>query len=353
MTQKMRAIRLFAPGDVRCVEVDVPRIEEGKDVIVKVKSCGVCGSDIPRAMVKGAYKYPITIGHEFAGEVVDIGNDVTNVKPGDRVTVMPLLECGKCDYCKIGHHVTCDSYDYYGSRIDGAMAEYIKVTADNVLKIPTGVDYEMASMTDPTAIAFHAVRKANVEAGQTAVVFGLGAIGYLAMQWLKLKGCVSVIVVDIFDEKLKLAEKMGADYCINGKTQNVVEIIKDITAGSGLDIAIELVGSKITQVQAIQSVRKLGTVVYCGISYDDLTIPNSELSKILRGELTIKGAWNSSITPLPVNEWKTSLAFMKNGKIKPDPLITHRFRLEECKEAFNMMYNKTEVFTKVLFKPEE
>jgi len=353
MAQKMRAVRLFSPGDVRCVEVDVPQIENRDDVILKVKSCGVCGSDIPRVMVKGAYHYPITIGHEFSGQVVSVGPDVKNLVEGDRVTVMPLLNCKKCYYCKIGETVMCDDYDYYGSRIDGAMAEYIRVTAENCLKLPLEVDYEMGSMSDPTAIALRAVRKAGIEPGQSAVVFGLGAIGYLCAQWLKIVGCGTVIAVDIFDEKLQLAQKLGVEHCINGKTQDVVKTVMELTDGRGVDAAIEIAGSKITQVQAIQSVRKGGKVIYCGISYDDLVIPNPALQKVLRGELKIMGTWNSSITPLPVNEWESSLKFMKNGRIKTDPLVTHRYRLEDCQKAFNMVYNRTEIFTKVLFKPEE
>lgn len=353
MTGKMRAVRLFAPGDVRCVEADIPKITRDNEVILKVKSCGICGSDIPRVMEKGAYRYPITVGHEFAGQIVEIGANVSSFEAGDRVTVMPLIACGKCRFCLIGEHVTCDSYDYYGSRIDGAMAEYIKVSANNCMKLPLGVDYEMGSMTDPAAIAFRAVRKANVEAGQTVVVFGLGAIGFLALQWLKIKGCSKVIVVDVFDEKLKLAERLGADVCINAKKQNAAEVVKKATDDKGADAAIEIVGSKVTQVQAIQVVRKLGTVVYCGISYDDLVIPNLELGKILRGEINIRGAWNSSISPLPVSEWEASLGFMNSGKLKLNPLISHRFKLEECQTAFKMVYNRTEVFTKVLFKPED
>lgn len=353
MAQKMRAVQLFAPGDVRCVEVDVPQIKKSNEAIIKVKSCGVCGSDIPRVMSKGAYRYPITIGHEFAGQVTEIGSEVINVQPGDRVTIMPLISCGSCKYCHIGEAVVCDNYDYYGSRIDGAMAEYICVCADNIIKLPQGVDYESGSMTDPVSVALHAVRKANILPGQSAIVFGLGAIGYLTVQWLKSVGCSKVFAVDIYDDKLKLAERLGADYCINGKTQNVVKTVMEISKGVGVDASIELAGSKFTQVQAIETVRKMGTVVLCGISYDDLVIPNSALAKILRGELEIKGSWNSSIAPLPINEWESSLTFMKNGKIKTDPLITHRFRLEDCQRAFNMMYNKTEVFTKVLFKPED
>jgi L-iditol 2-dehydrogenase len=146
---------------------------------------------------------------------------------------------------------------------------------------------------------------------------------------------------------------LGADHCINGKKQDVVQTVLDLTGGVGVEAAIELAGSKFTQVQAIQAVRKMGTVVFCGISYDDLVLPNKALQKILRGELKIKGSWNSSIAPLPINEWESALKFMKNGKIKTTPLISHRVRLEDCQNAFNMMHNKTEVFTKVLFKPEE
>jgi L-iditol 2-dehydrogenase len=353
MSKKMRAVRLFSPGDVRCVEVDIPQIEKDDDVIIKVKACGVCGSDIPRVMVKGAYRYPITIGHEFAGEVVSIGPKVSNVVPGDRVTVMPLIPCGECAYCKVGEYYMCDNYEYYGSRVDGAMAEYIRVTSKNCLKLPMGVDYEMGATTDPVSVALHAVNKLNVEAGQSAVVLGLGAIGYFCAQWLKAIGCSKVFVVDIIDEKLKLAERMGIDYCINGKKQDVVSSIKEINGGRGVDVAVEVAGSPITQIQALQVVRKAGKVVLCGISYDELVIPNPVLSKILRGELQIFGAWNSSIAPLPINEWESALMFMKNGKLKVNLLITHRYRLEECQKAFNMMHNREEMFIKVLFKPEE
>lgn len=349
----MRAVRLFAPADVRCVEVDQPVLERQDEVLIKVKACGVCGSDIIRVMEKGTYVYPITIGHEFAGEVTEVGEQISNVRLGDRVTVMPLIPCGRCKYCRIGEYVLCADYEYYGTRIDGAMAEYIRVCGSNVLKLPDGVEYEAGAMTDPVSVALHAVRKAEIEPGYTIVVFGMGPIGLLALQCLKALGSEKVFVVDIFDEKLELAAGLGADYCLNGKKENVTEAILEHTKGEGADAVIELAGNKVTQVQAIQSVRKMGTVVYCGISYDDLVIPNEELSRILRGELVLKGAWNSSVAPLPINEWESALTFMKSGKIKTSSLISHRFRLEECQRCFNMMYHRTEVFNKVLFKPDE
>jgi L-iditol 2-dehydrogenase len=294
MQKKMRAVRLFAPGDVRCVETETPGLINPDDVIVQVKSCGVCGSDIQRVMVKGAYRHPITIGHEFSGTIVETGPGVKTPAVGDGVTVMPLIPCGKCEYCKIGNYVLCEDYTYYGSRIDGAMAQYIRVSAPNVLKLPPNVDYETGSMTDPAAVALHAVSKARILPGQTAVVFGLGPIGLFALQWLKLSGCGEVIAVDVYDEKLNIAADLGATLVIHGHKQDPVHEIRSATDGRGTDLAIDLAGNKVTQVQVIESVKKMGTVVYCGISYEDLSIPNSVLNMILRRELTLKGAWNSS-----------------------------------------------------------
>ncbi len=347
----MRAVRLFAPGDVRCVEVEKPKREKPDDGIIKVSACGVCGSDILRVMKKGAYRYPITVGHEFAGVVEEAGPAAGNVAPGDRVTVMPLIPCGHCDYCRIGQYVMCTNYEYYGSRIDGAMAEHVRVSAANILKIPEGVSFESAAMTDPASIALHAVRKAGLVPGQRAAIFGMGAIGFLALQWLRAMGAQEVYAVDIFKEKLDQALSLGAAAAFNGKETDAVRSILERTGGAGVDVAVEIAGSKVTQVQAIKAVRSMGTVIFCGISYDDLLIPNAELSKILRGELVLKGAWNSSIAPLPINEWATSLAAMASGRLATEPLVSHRFRLEQCLECFQMMYERTQVFTKVMFDP--
>lgn len=353
MKKKMKALRLYAPGDVRCEIVDVPTIQTDDQVLIKVKACGVCGSDIPRAMVKGTYKFPTTLGHEFAGEIVEVGKAVTKWQPGDRVSVMPLIPCGHCQYCKVGKSHMCDDYNYYGSRSDGAMAEYIVVESANCLRLQDNVDFEMGCMTDPVSVGLHAVRRVHVEAGSSAVVFGLGAIGFIAMQWLKELGCTKVIVVDVDDEKLRQAKMLGADDVINGRTEDVIKRIMDMTDGQGTHIAIELAGNKITHVQAVQAVRKNGEVVFCGITYDDVTFPNKAIAAILRGELTIRGSWNSSINPLPINEWESALQFMSSGKIKVSPLITHRFKLEDGPKAFEMMYNRSETFSKVIFLPEE
>lgn len=353
MAQKMRAVRLFAPKDIRCVEVDVPEIEKDTQVKIKVKCCGVCGSDIPRVMEKGTYHFPTTIGHEFSGEIVEVGTNLKkDLSVGDRVSVMPLLPCGECQYCKVGQSHLCDTYDYYGSRRDGAMAEYIVVESANCLKLPSNVDFEMGAFTDPVSVGLHAVRKTRIEAGKSAAVFGLGAIGYITVQWLKALGCKTVIAVDVADEKLRMAKRLGATHGVNGMETDAVKAIRELTGGEGVDIAIEFAGSDITHVQAVACCKKNGEVVYGGITYKDVTFPNKVISSILRGELTIHGSWNSSINPLPINEWQSALDFMHTGQINVNPLITHRVRLEDCAQVFDMMYGRKEVFTKVLFKPE-
>lgn len=180
----------------------------------------------------------------------------------------------------------------------------------------------------------------------------LVAIGFICVQWLRALGCTKVIAVDVADDKLALAKRLGATAGVNGMKTDAVAAIKELTGGEGVDIAIEFAGNKITHVQAVASCKKNGEVVYGGITYDDVTYPNKVIQAILRGELTIHGSWNSSINPLPINEWKSGLEFMSTGQMNVNPLITHRVRLEDCKEVFEMMYNRTEVFTKVLFKPE-
>lgn len=350
VTAKMKAVRLYAPGDLRVEEVDIPRIGDHQ-VLVRVRAVGVCGSDPGRVMKKGTYSYPMTIGHEFAGEVVEVGSKVTACKPGDRVTVAPLIPCGTCDYCKVGKFNLCEHYSYYGSRVDGAMAEYVAVEECDVLLLPEGLDFESGACTDPVAIALHAMRQGDMKAGKSVAILGVGPIGLFALQWAKVMGAREVFAIDIFDEKLTIAKNLGADYTVNAKKEDPVTFVIEKTHGAGVECVVEIAGSKITQEQGLRMAKKEGTVVFCGISYDDLVIPAATLDGILRKELRIVGAWNSVFSPLPVNEWEMSLHFMAQGHIKCHPIISHRFRLDDAPQVFKRLWRKEEFFNKVLFLP--
>ncbi len=347
---KMKAVRLYAPGDLRVEEIDIPEVGDHQ-VLVRVRAVGVCGSDPGRVMKKGTYSYPTTIGHEFSGEIAQVGSKVKSYRVGDRVTVIPLIPCGRCDYCRVSKFNLCDDYGYYGSRTDGAMAEYVVVEESNLLRLPEAVDFESGACTDPIAIALHALRQARVETGNSVAILGVGPIGLFAVQWAKVMGAKEIFAVDIFEEKLKVAKEVGADHVVNARNVDPVAFIMDKTQGCGVNRVIEIAGSKVTQEQSIRMVSKEGVVVFCGISYDDLMIPVKTLDGLLRKEISIVGAWNSGFAPLPIHEWKLSLTFVAKGQIRCQPIISHRFTLDEAPEVFRRLWNRTEFFNKVLFIP--
>ncbi len=352
MPKTMKAAKLYAPGDIRVEEVPVPVPGEGW-VLVKVKACGVCGSDIPRVMKTGTYRFPTIPGHEFAGEVAQLGPGVEGTKAveeGLRVTVIPMMPCRKCDYCSIGAYQLCESYDYVGSRRDGAFAEYVQVPARNLLALPESVDFELGAMTDPVAVALHAVKKLGMQPGDRVAVFGVGPIGLFAIQWAKIMGASEVFAIDVFPEKLRVAEGLGADCCVNAREEDPVAKILALTDGRGVERAIEFAGLPVTQEQCILAASKLGSVVWGGISHEPLPLGEKAVDDILRKELVIAGSWNSSFARLG-SDWQTSLVYMGQGRIAAGDIVTHRLPLEEAAGAFKMMLAREEYFNKVMFFP--
>ena len=348
MEGTMRAVRLYAPADLRCVEIPIP--QPGADeVLIKVKAVGICGSDPARVMEKGTYSFPTTIGHEFAGEISDVGADVQNWNVGDRVTIVPLVPCYECEYCQIGEYTLCDDYSYYGSREDGALADYIKVKQANLLRLPENVSFEEGACTDPCSVALHAVRKGEIKPGYTVVVLGCGPIGHFTIEWAKICGAAEVIAVDVDEAKLAIAQQIGADLCIDASREDPVKVILEHTGGEGAECVVEMAGSQKTQEQAILITKKMGTAVFCGISNKDLPLSKATVDGLLRKEIRIIGSWNSSFAELPVHDWKCSLRFMSQGQIQCQPLITHRFSLEEAPDVFKRVYKREESFNKVLF----
>jgi L-iditol 2-dehydrogenase len=348
--ERMTAARLYAPGDLRVEDVDIPEVGEDQ-VLARVKAVGICGSDPARVMLKGTYSYPTTVGHEFSGEVVALGSQVTSTSVGDRVTIVPLIPCGACAYCAIGEYNLCDDYSYYGSRVDGAMAEYIAVEENNILRLPAGVDFEAGACTDPVSVALHALRKADIKAGETVAVLGIGPIGAFAVQWARIMGAREIFAVDVVPEKLSIAQEIGADRVFNATTGDPVEFVLDHTAGLGVDRVIEMAGSSLAQEQSLRMAKKQGRVVFCGISYNELVLPQETLNQLLRKEVSLVGSWNSSFAPLPIHEWQTSLDFLAAGRIRCHPLISHRLPLSEVPNTFKKIWGGDGYYNKVLFIP--
>lgn len=349
MEGKMKAAVLYGIKDIRCEMVDIPTVEDN-EVLVKVKYAGICGSDLPRSMisgVSGGKGYPIILGHEFCGEVVEVGEKAKDFSKGDRVAIAPLVPCGECEFCKAGNFGLCPNYNIIGTRSDGAFAEYVKVPKEHILKLPESLDYETASGIEPATIGYHGIAKANLEVGNSVVVLGCGPIGQFTIQWAKIFGASKVIAVDIFPEKLELAKTLGADFVVNSKECDAIEKIKELTNG-GADVVLETAGSKITQEQALLIARSLGTVVFLGISHSDLPLTEKAAESILRKELTIKGSWNSYNSPYPGRAWNATISFMAKGKLVFKPMVSHKIKVEELGDYLNNMASRKIYFNKVL-----
>ncbi len=349
---KMNALVLHAVGDARFEKIPKPAVTPG-EVLLRVGFCGVCGSDVPRTFVKGTYHFPTVCGHEFAGTIEACGEGVEPFKPGDRVVVFPLLWCGKCGCCELGNYVQCSDYDYYGSRRDGAFAQYVSVPPRNLIPVPDGVSMEAASMTEPAAVALHALKRAGGGfVGETVVIFGAGPIGLMTAQWARMMGAARIVMFDLITQKLAMAKQLGFDLTIDVRECNPLEKINELTGGHGAEVCVEGAGVPVTLNQAISAARVGGRVVILGNPSADVTLPAALISQAMRRELDILGTWNSSFSAAGNNDdWRAVLAAVASGAVDLDSLVTHRVPLEDSLDALVMMRDQSEFFAKVLIEP--
>ena len=344
----MKACVLHAVGDLRYEEVSLPEPTSG-EVRVRVRACGVCGSDIPRIFTKGTYTFPTIPGHEFAGEVDAIGPDVDKALLGKRVAVFPLIPCQQCAPCKMGAYAQCEAYDYLGSRSNGAFAEYVCAPAWNLIPLPDAVSFEEAAMTEPAAVALHALRQAGVDLGDRVAIWGAGPIGVMLAQWAKTRGAANVFLADIDPEKRAFAHNLKLGEVCDPRENDPKSVIQQLTGGRGADVVIEASGSSAAFEQCMLAARTFGRVVLMGNPAGDMKLTQQAYWAILRNELKIFGTWNSSFAALPRNEWQVVLEAMAEGQFKVTPLITHRVSLDGLLEALIMMRDHTAFFSKVMF----
>lgn len=348
----MKTLSFYEKQDIRFEDSKQPALEKADDVIIKVKAVGICGSDISRFGKLGPYVEGMTFGHEFSGEVSEVGADVKDFIPGDRVAGCPAFYCGYCESCQKGELARCENLHVAGAYVPGAYAEYIKLPAENVIPIPNNVDYETAAMVEPSAVVVHGFYRTSIHPGAEVAVMGCGNIGLLAIQWAKIFGAKKVYAIDIDPVKLETAKQVGADVLINSKEKQAYDQIVERTNGVGVDVAVESAGSPITSAQVLSLPKKGGEVVYMGIPYADIQIERFYFERIVRNELTILGSWNAISSPFPGKEWSTSVHYMSTGQIDVSPIITHRLGLAQGPEVFQKIINREESFGKVMFYPE-
>ncbi|MDR1507684.1 MAG: galactitol-1-phosphate 5-dehydrogenase [Treponema sp.] len=342
----MKAAQEFAIGSFKTVDVPVPK-PGGEQLLIKVAACGICGSDIPRIFELGTskQKYPLTIGHEFGGEITAAGPLADPALVGKTGAVFPCIPCRTCESCLTADYAMCLDYDYLGSRSDGGFAEYCLVPSSwhFVETKNPALDPDSLALVEPCTVAQHAIRKAEIRAGNSVVIFGAGPIGIMAARWARLFGAGPVMLVDVVDQKVAFARERGERFVVNGITQDVPGEFRKINNGALPDAAIEGTGTGAALAQAIDCTRTFGTVVLMGNPHKDTTIPLSRHSQILRKELILKGMWNSHFAATPINEWTYTVDMLDAGKMQVMDLVTHRASLEDlprlCEDIYKQRVN--------------
>ncbi len=328
---------------------DVPEPTTGPDdVLIEVKACGVCGSDVHGMDGSTGRRIPpIIMGHEAAGIIVQVGSNVKDVRPGERVTFDSTVYCGSCFYCLRGAINLCDHRRVLGVSCDeyrhnGAFAEYVAVPQHILYRLPQDVSFEHAAMVEPCSIAFHAVSRTPTSLNDTAVVVGVGMIGLLVVQTLRAVGCGKIIAIDVEPDKLDLSRQLGADITLNSLEAETGSEIQKLTDNRGADIVIEAVGISQSVKTALASVRKGGAVTVIGNLSPHVELP---LQRLVAREITLYGSCASR------GDYPACLDMMARGAIKVDPLISAVAPLCEGANWFRRLYQKEKGLLKVILVP--
>ena len=328
---------------------DVPAPEAGPgEVVVAVKACGICGSDVHGMDGStGRRRPPLVMGHEAAGVIASVGNGVTGWTAGDRVTFDSTIYCGHCEFCRRGLINLCDNRRVLGVscedyRQNGAFAEFVAVPQHILYRLPDGLAFEHAALVEPFAIALHAIRRAPPTLNDAVVVVGAGMIGLALVQALSQTGGGRLIVVDVAGDRLALATKLGATHAINSSTGDALAAILDLTRGLGADLAFEAVGVSATVDLALRCLRKGGAATLIGNVTPKTEFP---LQTAVTRELTIYGSCASQ------GEYPACLDMLARGALRAAPLISATAPLGEGAAWFDRLYRKEPGLLKVVLVP--
>ncbi len=344
----MKALELVGASSFDVVDKSMPEIGNS-DVLIKVKACGICGSDIHGMDGSSGRRIPpIVMGHEASGIIEQVGSNVDELKIGDRVTFDSTVFCNQCKFCKQGRFNLCDDRQVMGVSCtefhrDGAFADYVACPDHICHRLPEDLSFESAAFAEPVGVALHAVNRSMVGKGETAIVIGAGLIGLLVIQALKWRGCSQIIAFDLDDSRLELAKQLGATTVINSKQPDAVNSSVALTDG-GADHAFEVVGASITVNMAVDSVRKGASVTLVGNLSPEVTLP---LQKVVTRELTLFGSCAIC------GEYPEALTAIAEGHIQVEPLITAKIDIDRAAEWFAKLKQADQPYLKVLVCPTE
>lgn len=349
MKGKMKVAVMLGIGKMGFEERDIPNPKDD-EVLVKLEYVGICGSDLHYYETGAIGDYvvnpPFVLGHEPGGTVVEVGKNVKHLKVGDRVALEPGKTCGHCEFCKTGRYNLCPDVVFFATPpVDGVFQEYVAHEADLCFKLPDNVSTLEGALIEPLAVGFHAAIQGEAHLGQRAVVMGAGCIGLVSMMALKARGVSEVYVVDIMEKRLEKALEMGATEVINGAKENVLERVKQLTDGAGVDLVIETAGTEITTRQAIHMAKKGSNIVLVGYSKSgEMTLP---MSLALDKELTFKTVFRyRHIYPMAIDA-------VAAGKVNLKGIVTDIFGLDEAQKAMDYSVNNKADIVKAVIRITE
>ena len=338
----MKRVVVDKPNSYKIIEEEKPQIKDPYDVIVKMKSAGVCGSD--HHLYHGLNPnstYPRTPGHENAGIVVEKGDKVTNVDIGDHVIIDLISTCGECYQCKTGRKNVCENVKVRGSGADGGWVEYILAPAKEVYKISKDIKWEDAALVEPFAIGGHCTGRGNVRKTDKIFILGVGTIGSIIIQTCKAIGCQTIIACDIDSEKLERAKKYGASHVINSKEEDIISKIQEITEGKGVNVAFDSACYKGSMALCLQEGILANAGVFVPLGFVTDTEPISQ-AMINKRELTIAGSRMSQ------NQFEKTIKNMEDGKYITEGVATTFINFNEIDKVFYNMDNPSKEVKKMV-----
>ena len=342
----MKAAVLFAKDDIRYTDYETPELKPG---YVKVRVCGICGSDIPRVLGEGSHYYPNVLGHEFSGDVVEIGEGVEKVKVGDRISGVPLKPCMKCDDCQKGNYSLCKNYSFIGSREQGAFAEYVVIPESNAVVFDKSISYEQGALFEPSTVGLHGVLQNDFRGGYDVAILGCGNIGLFTAQWARILGAKRVFAFDIDNDRLALAEKMGVDYVFNTMDKDFDNKLSELVGQKGFEYVFETAGVVPTMHLAFEIAGNKSNVCFIGTPHKELAFTPRQWENMNRKEFRLTGSWMSYSAPFPGREWNMTVYYYGNGRLKfDDAMIFKKFPMSKVKEAFELYKDPGQVKGKIL-----
>ena len=348
----MKAAVLYKDNDIRYEEWEKPTIGP-HDVLVRVRVSGLCGSDIPRTIHSGAHFYPIVLGHEFSGEIVEIGEKVTERKIGQRIACAPLIPNLHDPQSQKGNYSLGKGYTFIGSRVQGGWAEFISMPWKNAVVLPESVSYTQGAFFEPITVALHALNIMNFQGGNNVAITGMGTIGLLTLQCVRALGAKKITVFDIDEKRLEVAKEYGADLCLNTREEGFKEEALNFTDGIGYEVCLETGGVPFTEILCMELAAPKGTVMFIGTPHKPVTLQPNEFEYINRKELHVTGSWMNYSAPFPGWEWEMAVYLFSKNLVKIEKLIDRNIPLSQIGAAINDLTIPGAVSGKILFDCEK